>query len=551
MLTTCSFLTSAIALLAALPNAFAQVSTDCNPLNTTDCPPDPAFGTDFNFQFNKTPADGTWDTTAGDVLYTPNFGAKFQINKQGDSPTIRSSFYVFWGRFEIWMKAASGTGIISSMMLLSDDLDEIDWEFMGGNSTHAETNYFGKGAQDFHNAIYYPVNNGVQDDYHNYTIDWTKDRLEFHIDGSLVRTLLPKEANNSLNYPQTPMRLSLGIWAGGDPTLPEGTRQWAGGDTNYNDGPFTMYVRSTRITDYSKAKEYVYGDTSGSFESIKLVDEGKNSTVEEAINAPPPESISDKFNNLSPTAKLAIYASAAGVGVVLLAWALFYCIRQRRRGAREAALAMKKQEEERLELERFKMAGINPDSFAEQGIEYNAKEMAREGVSSKDSYSVPASPSNEKWETAAALGAGAVGGGAVAANGMRSPMPLLREGAQSPRVASPGPNNSRGPYAGAGYSPISNSHSDMRSPGPMSPMRTASPGMPPPGPLPANPSQRSFSSPNAQMRIGSPGPQQGGYGGGRVNSPGPMAAPQRSFTNPRPPMSGYGGQAGSNGDYWR
>ena len=272
MLTTRSFLASAVALLAALPSAFAQVSTDCNPLNTTNCPPDPAFGMDFNFHFNQTPAKDTWDTTAGEVPYTPNFGAKFQINKQGDSPTIRTNFYIFWGRIEVWMKAASGTGIISSMMLLSDDLDEIDWEFMGGNVTHAETNYFGKGAQDFHNAIYYPVDGGVQDDYHNYTIDWTKDRLEFHIDGNKVRTLLPKDANNSRNYPQTPMRLSLGIWAGGDPTLPEGTRQWAGGDTNYNDGPFTMYVRSTQITDYSKAKEYVYGDMTGSFESIKLVE---------------------------------------------------------------------------------------------------------------------------------------------------------------------------------------------------------------------------------------------------------------------------------------
>ena len=218
---------------------------------------------------------------------------------------------------------------------------------------------------------------------------------------------------------------------------------------------------------------------------------------------------------------------------------------------------MKRQEEERLELERYKMAGINPDSFAEAGVEYNAKEMAREGVSSKDAYSVPASPSiNEKWESAAALGAGAVGvgAGAAAANGMRSPMPLLRDGAQSPRIASPGPNNTRGPYAGAGYSPVNNPHGDMRSPGTMSPMRTASPGMPPSGPLP-NPAQRSFSSPNAQMRVGSPGPQQGGYGGvGRVNSPGPMGAPapQRSYTNPRPPpMGGYGGQSGGNGDYWR
>lgn len=43
------------------------------------------------------------------------------------------------------MRCASGTGIISSIVLESDDLDEVDWEFIGGNSTSVETNYFGKG----------------------------------------------------------------------------------------------------------------------------------------------------------------------------------------------------------------------------------------------------------------------------------------------------------------------------------------------------------------------------------------------------------------------
>jgi beta-glucanase (GH16 family) len=271
MLTTRSFLSSAVALLVStslFQHVAAQVTTECQPLNTTDCPPNPAFGMDFKFNFNATPS--AWETTVGPVTYDGINGAAFTINKQGDSPTIRSKFYIFFGRIEIWMKAAAGTGIISSVMLLSDDLDEIDWEFMGGNHTHAETNYFGKGVQDFHNAIYYPVNGGIIDDFHNYTTHWTKDALDFYIDGQLVRTLLPKDANNTHFYPQTPMRISMGIWAGGDPTLPEGTRQWAGGDTDYKQGPFNMYVKSAQITDFSEGKEYTYGDKTGSWESIRI-----------------------------------------------------------------------------------------------------------------------------------------------------------------------------------------------------------------------------------------------------------------------------------------
>jgi hypothetical protein len=269
-----SFLSSAFALLASTAlfhHVAAQVTTDCQPLNRTDCPPDPAFAMDFNFNFNTTPSATTWETTVNPVTYDSQGGAQFSITKQGDSPTIRSKFYIFFGRVEIWMKAAAGTGIISSVMFLSDDLDEIDWEFMGGNHTHAETNYFGKGVQDFHNAIYYPVNGGIIDDFHNYTTMWTKDALQFYIDGQLVRTLLPQDANNTLYYPQTPMRISLGIWAGGDPTLPKGTREWAGGDTDYSKGPFTMQVKSAHVADFGSGKEYSYGDKTGSWESIRVV----------------------------------------------------------------------------------------------------------------------------------------------------------------------------------------------------------------------------------------------------------------------------------------
>lgn len=42
------------------------------------------------------------------------------------------------------MKSAAGQGIISSIVIQSDDLDEIDWEWIGSNNTIAQSNYFGK-----------------------------------------------------------------------------------------------------------------------------------------------------------------------------------------------------------------------------------------------------------------------------------------------------------------------------------------------------------------------------------------------------------------------
>ncbi len=109
MLSSRSFLSTALGLLAGstlLHSAAAQVTTDCQPLNRTNCPPDPAFGMDHTFNFNSTPNNNLWETTVGPVTYDVNTGAAFTVAKQGDSPTIRTKFYFFFGRVEIMMKAA-------------------------------------------------------------------------------------------------------------------------------------------------------------------------------------------------------------------------------------------------------------------------------------------------------------------------------------------------------------------------------------------------------------------------------------------------------------
>lgn len=252
--------------------AASQVTTDCNPLNET-CPANPALGTKESFTFNKTQNGQLWETVVGPIEYDPETGAKFTINEQGDSPTLRTKFYFFFGRVEFVLKAASGKGIVSSMMLLSDDLDEIDWEFIGSDN-RASSNFFGKGIEDYTFGEYHDMDVAPQDDYHNYTTIWTEEKLEWYIDDALVRSLKKDEAkvNDTDVYPQTPCRMSLGIWAGGDPSLNEWTRKWAGGDTDYDAGPYDMYVKSAYIEDYGEGKEYKWGDNSGSWESIEIVE---------------------------------------------------------------------------------------------------------------------------------------------------------------------------------------------------------------------------------------------------------------------------------------
>ena len=257
-------------LSAVISSAVAQTWTSCNPLNSTTCSTDTALGMNYTFDFTQNSASpAIWNTTAGTINYGVN-GAAFTMNERGDSPTIQSEFYIFFGVVEVIMKAATGQGVISSIVLESDDLDEVDWEFLGGNTTHAETNYFGKGnTTSYDRAIYYPVDN-PQANFHNYTTKWTADKIEWYIDNTVVRTLAYADANGGKNFPQTPMNVRLGIWAGGDPKNPNGTIEWAGGLVDYSKGPYTMVVKSARVTDFSTGSEYKYGDKTGSWQSIEV-----------------------------------------------------------------------------------------------------------------------------------------------------------------------------------------------------------------------------------------------------------------------------------------
>ena len=263
---------SLVLLSAILVPSAAQTWTSCNPLNRTDCPTDLALGTNHTYDFTQSSAGSTWNTTAGNVQYSSENGAAFTIANRGDAPTIQTKFYIFFGEVEVWMKAATGQGIISSIVLQSDDLDEVDWEFTGTNTTYGETNYYGKGntTAAATRAKWHPVSN-PQQGFHNYTTRWTNESIQWFIDGAPVRELNYEDANGGESFPQSPMNVRLGIWAAGDKANNNYTIQWAGGETDYANGPYTMYVKSARITDFTKGKEYRYGDETGSWQSIQVV----------------------------------------------------------------------------------------------------------------------------------------------------------------------------------------------------------------------------------------------------------------------------------------
>ena len=131
-----------------------------------------------------------------------------------------------FGHVEYVVQAAPGTGIVSSAVLQSDDLDEIDWEWLGGDDTQVQSNYFGKGQTTTYNRGEYHSASGNHDGFHTYTVDWTADQIVWQIDGTTVRVLTQADAAAN-QYPQTPMMIKIGAWSGGDSSNAPGTiRKW-------------------------------------------------------------------------------------------------------------------------------------------------------------------------------------------------------------------------------------------------------------------------------------------------------------------------------------
>ncbi|GIZ48548.1 hypothetical protein CKM354_001160200 [Cercospora kikuchii] len=242
----------------------AQTWSHCNPTVQSGCAPNPALGRAITIDF----ADGASDqfTASGNPEYNSD-GAVFTVGGSGQAPTLSSKWYIMFGKYSVTLKAAPGVGIVSSAVLQSDTLDEIDWEWLGGKAGEVQSNYFGKGQTTTYDRAAVHATDNTQSEFHTYTVEWTKDQIVWSINDNTVRVLNAADAQGQ--FPQSPMQLKLGSWAGGDPSNNEGTISWAGGAVNYAAGPFSMYVKTVSIVDYSTGSAYRYGDSSGSWESIE------------------------------------------------------------------------------------------------------------------------------------------------------------------------------------------------------------------------------------------------------------------------------------------
>ncbi|KAK3401598.1 concanavalin A-like lectin/glucanase domain-containing protein [Sordaria brevicollis] len=273
----------------------AQTFTECNPTKKT-CPNDKAVGKEIiEIDFTKGKDTFFKNMIGTTINYDDKLGAVYTIKKETDAPTVASSRFIFFGQVDVTVRAAFGKGVITSFVLQSDDLDEIDWEWIGSDHKQVQTNYFSQGCTETYDRGGFSTVSDPQNEWHTYTIKWTPTQLDWIIDGQVVRTLKNDGQKGCSAYPQTPMQIKLGTWVAGRKDAPQGTIEWAGGLTDFNEGPFDGYYKSIRIQDFmggdgvtgpKDASEYQYTDKSGTWQSIKVISGTSTSGDETTTKAP-------------------------------------------------------------------------------------------------------------------------------------------------------------------------------------------------------------------------------------------------------------------------
>lgn len=118
-----------------------------------------------------------------------------------------------FGRYEIIMRAARGDGLVSAFFTYTgpyfgDPHDEIDFEFLGRDTTKVWLNLFADG--DRLPGRWVPLGFDAADGLHLYTFDWTEDEIVWTADGAVLLRVTADEHP----LPDDPGRLFVNIWAG-------------------------------------------------------------------------------------------------------------------------------------------------------------------------------------------------------------------------------------------------------------------------------------------------------------------------------------------------
>ena len=121
-----------------------------------------------------------------------------------------------YGRYEVRMKSAAGSGIVSSFFTYrdfwSDGLtgsqhwNEIDLEWLGNHDDKVQTNLIIQNGWDLPELVDIDIN--PHEDFHTYAFEWTPDYVAFFVDEQMIRWVDNFYADSLYHY----QKIMMNIW---------------------------------------------------------------------------------------------------------------------------------------------------------------------------------------------------------------------------------------------------------------------------------------------------------------------------------------------------
>lgn len=252
------------------------------------------------------------DSSDGDWIYSGYIDSYddsllLAMPNQSSGTVLSSTHYVWYGKVSATLKTSHLQGVVTAFILFSNAQDEIDYEFIGSELEEAESNYYYQAVLNYTNVVNTSVSD-TYENYHTYEIDWSPEELTWSIDGNSFRTLKKadtyNESTESYHYPQSPSRVQVSLWPGGDSKNGIGTISWAGGAIDWDsddikdNGYYYMLLKNVSVECYEPPsnilidgdQSYVYNN-SDSFnqEDIMITDDDTVLGSKEATGLDPDE----------------------------------------------------------------------------------------------------------------------------------------------------------------------------------------------------------------------------------------------------------------------
>lgn len=184
-----------------------------------------------NFTIEGGPFRNGW--SKDNVIFQENGDVALVLthDRSGKAPYMSGEYqrrgWVQYGKFEVIMKSAPGSGTVGGFFTHTNDYfgdphDEIDIEFLGKNTRMVQFNVHRDGKA--YGGQQYPLPYDASEEFHLYAFEWRPESIDWYVDGEHMFSLTDQD----FDIPDTPQRLIAQLWTGewfqwhGEPRFPSG-----------------------------------------------------------------------------------------------------------------------------------------------------------------------------------------------------------------------------------------------------------------------------------------------------------------------------------------